>query len=357
MNSDEDIEHALHRWLAGHVPDHYVTQVFGPHMLQRWQAMLVSIVEESEIPIVHDETPLPPRPWSTNMHPTRYIDGIANQEDGLSQSINRFRQHTVRAKLLHQSRLRPLEMEYQHSIGMTHLADAEVLPGRRAQAAATITHSPKTIAPATTAQEHASQFLRRYPSRQAPPLDHATGMILQSNDEDNPVRDLQTWHTGTFPHIPVPPDRRVPHHGELPSPDRSRSPLRNPGVHTRGTMATSLQQIYDSLGQEVDPQLTSQHHDHGHLLPVLPVDQLEPGQAPWWRRPIKPELLHMLPQVEPHHWELQEDGTPVIRYYPNRMNFLPKQLVHKFPSITQEAQRSVLMSWTNISMTRPLTYR
>ena len=90
MNSDEDIEHALHRWLAGHVPDHYVTQVFGPHMLQRWQAMLVSIVEESEIPIVHDETPLPPRPWSTNMHPTRYIDGIANQEDGLSQSINRF---------------------------------------------------------------------------------------------------------------------------------------------------------------------------------------------------------------------------------------------------------------------------
>ena len=111
------------------------------------------------------------------------------------------------------------------------------------------------------------------------------------------------------------------------------------------TMATSLQQIYDSLGQEVDPQMTSQHHDHGHLLPVLPVDQLEPGQAPWWRRPIKPELLHMSPQVEPHHWELQEDGTPVIRYYPNRMNFLPKQLVHLFPSITQEAQRSILMSW------------
>ena len=147
--------------------------------------MLVSIVEESEIPVVHDETPLQPRPWSANMHPTRYIDGIANQEDGLSQSINRFRQHTIRAKLLHQSRLRPLEMEYQHSMGTNHLT-------------VSVTTCPSTIAPATTMQEHASQFQRWYPSRQAPPLDHATGMFMQPNEEDNPVRDLQTWHTALF---------------------------------------------------------------------------------------------------------------------------------------------------------------
>ena len=279
------------------------------------------------------------------MHPTRYIDGIANQEDGLSQSINRFRHHTIRAKLLHQSRWRPLEMEYQQSLGTNHLTDVEILPGRQAQSAATVTTCPSTITPASTIQEHADQFQRRYPSRQAHPLDQATGMFTQANDENNPVRDLQTWHTGVFPHIPVPRDRQVPDHDEPLRQDRSRSPLRNPGVHTRGTMVTSLQQIYDSLGQEVEPHTISQHHDHGHLLPVLPVDQLEPSQTPWWRRPIQPELLHMLPYVEPHHWEIQEDGTPVIRYYPNRMNFLPKQLVHKFPSIQQETQRSILMSW------------
>ena len=204
--------------------------------------MLVSIVEESDIPVIQDEIPLQPRPWSTNMHPTRYIDGVANQEDGLSQSINRLRQHTMRAKLLHQSRLRPLEMEYQQSMGTNYLTDEEVLPGRRAQPAATMTANPGTIAPATTMQEHASQFQRWYPSRQSPPLDHATGMFMQAAEENNPVRDLQTWHTGAFPHIPVPPDRRVPDCGEPPRRDRSRSPLRNRGVHTRGTMVTNLQQ-------------------------------------------------------------------------------------------------------------------
>ena len=317
MNSEEDLEHALHRWLAGQVPDHYIVQVFGPRMLQKWQALLVSIVEESDVPAIPDESPPQPRPWTTNMHPARYIDGIATQEEGLSLSINRFRQQTMRAKLLHQSRLRPLEMEYQQSMGTNHLTDDEILPGQQARHDANVNTVPSTITPASTMQEHASRFQRWYPSRQAPPLDHATGMFMQPAEEQNPVRDLQTWHTGAFPQMPVPLDRRVPDDGGDPRHhDRSRSPLRNPGVHTRGTMATSLQQIYDSLGHAVDTQVTSQHHDHGHLLPVLPVDQLEHGQVPWWRRPIKPGLLHMLPQVEPHHWELQDDGTPVIRYYP-----------------------------------------
>ncbi|CAE7218533.1 unnamed protein product, partial [Symbiodinium natans] len=282
MNSDEDIEHALHRWLTGQVPDHYVTQVFGPHMLQRWQAMLVSIVEESDIPIVHDETTLQPRPWSTNMHPTRYIDGIANQEDGLSQSVNRFRQHTIRAKLLHQSRLRPLEMEYQHSLGMNYLTDVEITPGRQAQATTTANNCPRTIAPATTAQEHASQFHRWYPTRQAVPPDQATGMFMQPTDEHNPVRELQTWHTVW--------DKKLIHNG-LPN-----------------IMITVIFFQYYQL---------------------INLNQVK----------------HHGGDVEPHQWELQEDGTPVIRYYPNRMNFLPKQLVHKFPSIIQETQRSILMSW------------
>ena len=39
----------------------------------------------------------------------------------------------------------------------------------------------------------------------------------------------------------------------------------------------------------MDPQLT-------HLPPVLPIDELEPGHS--GKRPILPELLHMLPQVE-----------------------------------------------------------
>ncbi|CAE7245092.1 unnamed protein product, partial [Symbiodinium natans] len=149
-----DLEHALHRWLAGQVPDHYIVQVFGPRMLQKWQALLVSIVEESDVPAIPDESPPQPRPWTTNMHPARYIDGIATQEEGLSLSINRFRQQTMRAKLLHQSRLRPLEMEYQQSMGTNHLTDDEILPGQQARHDANVNTVPSTITPASTMQFH-----------------------------------------------------------------------------------------------------------------------------------------------------------------------------------------------------------
>ncbi|CAE7196699.1 unnamed protein product [Symbiodinium natans] len=354
MDPAEDMEHALHRWLSGQVADHQVVQVLGPQILQRWQALLVSIVEESDTPIITDKSSMPTRPWTTNLHPSKYMEILGTNEEGLSNTVKRFRQQTMKAKILHQSRLRTVQSDYSEIIGPGRLHDVEIKPGRVLASSEAHETMPHTLPPPTSPQEHASQCQRWYPHRQAPPQDHATGMSMDYAGTDQPVRDLQTWHTGAFPHIPAPPDRTVPppeeqHHRE----DRSRSPLRNPGVHTMGMHVSSLQQLLDSLEPAVDTQSVMQHHDQGRLLPVLPVDQIEKAQQQWWRRPIRPELVHMLPPVEPHHWELQEDGTPVIRFYPNRMTFLPKQLVHKFPSLQQELQNSVLMSWDQYKPTHP----
>ncbi|CAE7353971.1 unnamed protein product [Symbiodinium natans] len=346
MDPAEDMEHAPHRWLSGQVADHQVAQVLGPQILQRWQALLVSIVEEDDTPIITDTSSMPARPWTTNLHPSKYMEMLSTTDEGISNTVNRFRQQTMKAKILHQSRLRAVQTDYPEIIGQGRLQDMEIKPGRVLASAENHGTMPHTLPPPTSSQDHANQFQRWYPNRQTPPQDHATGMSMDYAGTDQPVRDLQTWHTGAFPHIPVPPDRTVPppeerHHRE----DRSRSPLRNPGVHTMGMHVSSLQQLLDSLEPAVDAQSVTQHHDQGRLRPVLPVDQIEKVQPQWWRRPIRPELVHMLPPVEPHHWELQEDGTPVIRFFPNRMTFLPKQLVHKFPSLQQELQNSILMTW------------
>ena len=286
MDPAEDMEHALHRWLSGQVADHQVVQVLGPQILQRWQALLVSIVEESDTPIITDTSSMPTRPWTTNLHPSQYMEILGTNEEGVSNTVNRFRQQTMKAKILHQSRLRTVQSDYSEIIGQGRLHDVEIKPGRVLASAEAHGTMPHTLPPPTSSQEHASQFQRWYPNRQAPPQDHATGMSMDYAGTDQPIRDLQTWHTGAFPHIPVPPDRTVPppeeqHHRE----DRSRSPLRNPGVHTMGMHVSSLQQLLDSLEPAVDTQSVMQHHDQGRLLPVLPVDQIENAQPQWWRRP------------------------------------------------------------------------
>ncbi|CAE7367477.1 unnamed protein product [Symbiodinium natans] len=240
------------------------------------------------------------------MHPTRYIDGIANQEDGLSQSINRFRHHTIRAKLLHQSRWRPLEMEYQQSLGTNHLTDVEILPGRQAQSAATVTTCPSTITPASTIQEHADQFQRRYPSRQAHPLDQATGMFTQANDENNPsFRTYQYHGTDKYP-------------------------------------------IMMNLYVKIAPGHRSETPESTRVAPWSPACSryTTAWDKKWNHIRFRNTMITVIFSLFYQSTNLnREDGTPVIRYYPNRMNFLPKQLVHKFPSIQQETQRSILMSW------------